>query len=155
MRVGTKGRYAAVALIDIIRHSHKGPVALGEVAQRQRISLSYLEQLFAMLRRAGIVIASRGPGGGYRVQRPAEDIALAEVFRAVEDAANPAESGRDWTEGPGSHVWASLDQHIAAFLEKVSLADAARFEERARLADRQVERTVERPAALSASLNMA
>jgi len=151
MRVGTKGRYAAVALIDIIRHSHKGPVALGEVAQRQRISLSYLEQLFAMLRRAGLVVASRGPGGGYRVHRPAEDIALAEVFRAVEDVANPGESGRDWADGPGSHVWASLDQHIAAFLEKVSLADAARFEERIRPA----ERAIERPAALSASLNLA
>ncbi|OYW59406.1 MAG: hypothetical protein B7Z40_21695, partial [Bosea sp. 12-68-7] len=63
MRVGTKGRYAVVALVDVALNGEKGPVALGEVAHRQQISLSYLEQLFAMLRRAGLVVASRGPGG--------------------------------------------------------------------------------------------
>jgi Rrf2 family iron-sulfur cluster assembly transcriptional regulator len=126
MRVGTKGRYAVVALIDIANHSKKGPVALGEVAQRQQISLSYLEQLFAMLRRAGLVVASRGPGGGYRIQRPAEEIALMDVFRAVEDGSSPGEGSRNWAAGPGAGVWADLDEHITGFLEQRTLADAAR-----------------------------
>jgi Rrf2 family iron-sulfur cluster assembly transcriptional regulator len=121
MRVGTKGRYAVVAMVDIVRNSQKGPVALGEVAQRQQISLSYLEQLFAMLRRAGLV----GPGGGYRIQRPADEITLMEVFRAVEDGSSPGEGSRNWAVGPGANVWAELDEHIAGFLERRTLADAA------------------------------
>lgn len=125
MRVGTKGRYAVVALVDIVNHSKKGPVALGEVAQRQQISLSYLEQLFAMLRRAGLVVASRGPGGGYRLQRPAEEIALVDVFRAVEDGSSQSEGGRNWSAGPGAHIWAALDEHISGFLERRTLAEAA------------------------------
>jgi len=125
MRVGTKGRYAVVALVDVALNGEKGPVALGEVAQRQQISLSYLEQLFAMLRRAGLVIASRGPGGGYRLQRPASEISLADVFAAVEDGSGPVEGGRDWIAGPAAHVWAGLDQHIAGFLKTLTLADAA------------------------------
>ncbi len=126
MRIGTKGRYAVVALIDVALNGEKGPVALGEVALRQHISLSYLEQLFAMLRRAGLVMASRGPGGGYRLQRPAAEIALADVFQAVEDGSGQAEGGRDWLAGPGAHVWTGLDQHIANFLRTLTLADAAR-----------------------------
>jgi Rrf2 family protein len=125
MRVGTKGRYAVVAMVDIVRNSQKGPVALGEVAQRQQISLSYLEQLFAMLRRAGLVVASRGPGGGYRIQRPADEITLMEVFRAVEDGSSPGEGSRNWAVGPGANVWAELDEHISGFLERRTLADAA------------------------------
>jgi Rrf2 family iron-sulfur cluster assembly transcriptional regulator len=130
MRVGTKGRYAVVALVDIVHHSEKRPVALGEVAQRQQISLSYLEQLFAMLRRAGLVVASRGPGGGYRLQRPPVDISLAEVFQAVEDASGQLsggqpDGGRDWLAGAAAGVWAGLDQQIETYLRKVTLAEAA------------------------------
>jgi Rrf2 family iron-sulfur cluster assembly transcriptional regulator len=125
MRVGTKGRYAVVALVDVALNGEKGPVALGEVAQRQQISLSYLEQLFAMLRRAGLVVASRGPGGGYRLQRPANEISLAEVFGAVEEGSGQAEGGRDWSAGPAAQVWAGLDQQIAAYLSTLTLADAA------------------------------
>ena len=128
MRVGTKGRYAVVALVDVALNSGKGPVALGEVAQRQQISLSYLEQLFAMLRRAGLVVASRGPGGGSRLQRPAAEISLADVFGAVEEPSGHSEGGRDWFAGPAAHVWAGLDEHIAGFLRTLTLADAARGE---------------------------
>lgn len=135
MRLGTKGRYAVVAMIDIVRNGQKGPVSLGEVAQRQQISLSYLEQLFAMLRRAGLVVASRGPGGGYRVQRPASEITLGEVFRAVAETSGQVEGGRDWAAGPGAHVWAALDNHINDFLGTVSLADAAREQGLAKAAD--------------------
>jgi Rrf2 family transcriptional regulator, iron-sulfur cluster assembly transcription factor len=125
MRVSSKGRYAVVALLDVAQNSAIRPASLADVATRQKISLSYLEQLFAHLRRAGLVGASRGPGGGYRLQRPAAEINVAEVFQAVEDVANsPAEgSSRDWTDGPAADLWAALDDHISRFLEKTSLAD--------------------------------
>lgn len=126
MRVGSKGRYAVIALIDVASHASARPVALGEVAERQQISLSYLEQLFAMLRRAGLVVSSRGPGGGYRLQRPAGEISVGEVFRAVEETGNASEPGRDWTAGGGvaASLWTALDEHIREFLEGVTLADA-------------------------------
>ena len=124
MRVGSKGRYAVIALLDVAGNSASRPVALAEVAERQQISLSYLEQLFAMLRRAGLVVSSRGPGGGYRLQRPAGDITVGEVFRAVEETGN-AEQGRDWV-GAGhasAGLWIALDGHIRDFLEGVTLQD--------------------------------
>jgi Rrf2 family iron-sulfur cluster assembly transcriptional regulator len=126
MRVSSKGRYAVVALVDVARKSGNKPVSLADVAARQRISLSYLEQLFALLRRANLVAASRGPGGGYRLQRPAGEITVADVFRAVEDGSggSPAEGGpRDWSEGPASGLWAALDAHVERFLEQASLEE--------------------------------
>jgi Rrf2 family iron-sulfur cluster assembly transcriptional regulator len=111
-----------IALVDVAGHSGSRPVSLADVAERQSVSLSYLEQLFAMLRRAGLVTASRGPGGGYRLQRPAADIRIADVFQAVEEppAGEPA---RDWTIGPTAALWTALDDQIAGFLQGVSLAD--------------------------------
>ena len=125
MRVSSKGRYAVVALVDVAQNSSVRPASLADVAQRQKISLSYLEQLFAHLRRAGLVAASRGPGGGYRLQRPAAEISVADVFQAVEDVAStPSEGGaRDWSEGPAAELWAALDGHISRFLAKTSLAE--------------------------------
>ena len=125
MRVSSKGRYAVVALLDVAQNSAVRPASLADVATRQKISLSYLEQLFAHLRRAGLVGASRGPGGGYRLQRSAAEISVADVFQAVEDVANvPSEPGtRDWSEGPAAELWTALDEHISRFLEKTSLAE--------------------------------
>lgn len=125
MRVGSKGRYAVIALVDVAQNAGARPVALAEVAERQQISLSYLEQLFAMLRRSGLVVSSRGPGGGYRLGREAGEISVGEVFRAVEETGNASEGGRDWTSGSGATVslWAALDDHIREFLEAVSVAD--------------------------------
>ena len=122
MRVGSKGRYAVIALIDVAKHSEKGPVALAEVAERQKISLSYLEQLFSMLRRNSLVVSSRGPGGGYRLQRAADDISIGEVFRAVEETGS---AERDWPGATGvtAGLWAALDTHIRDFLEGVTVAD--------------------------------
>lgn len=124
MRVSSKGRYAVVALLDVAQNSSIRPASLADVASRQKISLSYLEQLFAHLRRAGLVGASRGPGGGYRLQRPASEISVADVFQAVEDVANtPSEgSARDWSDGPAADLWTGLDAHIYRFLAKTSLA---------------------------------
>jgi Rrf2 family iron-sulfur cluster assembly transcriptional regulator len=121
MRVGSKGRYAVIALLDVAQNSGGGPVPLADVAQRQKISLSYLEQLFAMLRRGNVVISSRGPGGGYRLLRGAGAITIGEVFRAVEDPA----SDRDWPRmgETASRLWSALDEHIRDFLESVTVAD--------------------------------
>jgi Rrf2 family iron-sulfur cluster assembly transcriptional regulator len=124
MRMSSKGRYAVVAILDVAENAGARPVSLADVAVRQRISLSYLEQLFALLRRAGLVAASRGPGGGYRLQRPAGEITVGQVFRAVEDGASNGDKGtRDWSEGPSAGLWEALDAHIDRFLAKVSLAD--------------------------------
>jgi len=124
MRMSSKGRYAIVAVLDVAGNAGAKPVSLADVAVRQRISLSYLEQLFAMLRRAGLVAASRGPGGGYRLQRPAGEITIGQVFQAVEDATTSTENGaRDWSEGPAAGLWDALDTHIQRFLERVTLAD--------------------------------
>jgi Rrf2 family transcriptional regulator, iron-sulfur cluster assembly transcription factor len=122
MRVGSKGRYAVIALIDVARNSDFGPVPLAEVAERQKISLSYLEQLFAMLRRSGLVVSSRGPGGGYRLQRPSAEVSIGEVFRAVEETGG---HDRDWPGMTGitSSLWSALDDHIRDFLESVSVSD--------------------------------
>jgi len=124
MRMSSKGRYAVVAVLDVAANGGVKPVSLADVAVRQRISLSYLEQLFAMLRRAGLVAASRGPGGGYRLQRPAGEITVGQVFQAVEDGGNSNDNGsRDWTEGPAAGLWQALDAHIDRFLETVTLED--------------------------------
>lgn len=137
MRVGSKGRYAVVALVDVAENSSSRPVALADVANRQRISLSYLEQLFALLRRAGLVQASRGPGGGYRLQRAAADISVGEVFRAVaEPGSAAADNGRDWALGPAAGLWAALDRHVEQFLEQATLADLLVEKAGGRLADR-------------------
>ena len=124
MRMSSKGRYAVVAVLDVAGNAGVKPVSLADVAVRQRISLSYLEQLFAMLRRAGLVAASRGPGGGYRLQRPAGEITVGQVFQAVDDPGASTENGaRDWSEGPAAGLWDALDAHIERFLERVTLAD--------------------------------
>lgn len=123
MRVGSKGRYAVIALVDVATNSASRPVALAEVAERQQISLSYLEQLFAMLRKSGLVLSSRGPGGGYRLQRSANDITVGEVFRAVEETGNAENNGRDWTGGATASLWSALDHHIRDFLESVAISD--------------------------------
>ena len=123
VRVGSKGRYALAALVDVAHHSGRGPVPLADVAGRQRISLSYLEQLFAMLRRNQLVVSSRGPGGGYRLQRPPDAIRIDEVFRAVEETENG--QNRGWA-GDGATIaalWAALDEHVQHFLEGVTIGD--------------------------------
>lgn len=137
MRVGSKGRYAVIALLDVAANSRARPVALAEVAERQEISLSYLEQLFAMLRRASLVVSSRGPGGGYKLQRPSEDITVGEVFRAVEESGN-ADHGRDWMGGGhiSAGLWIALDAHIRDFLEGVTLADVINGKVNAGIPDR-------------------
>ena len=84
MKLSTKGRYAVMALVDLTSYSKGQPLALAEIAERQEISLSYLEQLFAKLRRGGLVKSVRGPGGGYLLAQPAEETRISDIFLAVE-----------------------------------------------------------------------
>ena len=93
MRLTTKGRYAVTAMIDLAIHEHGGPVVLTDIAEHQRISLSYLEQLFAKLRRRDLVLGTRGPGGGYRLAQPAGSITIAQIIAAVDESVDVTRCG--------------------------------------------------------------
>ncbi len=130
MRLGTRGRYAVMAMTDLARHGRERAVALAEIAGRQEISQAYLEQLFAALRRSGLVASVRGPGGGYRLGRPAEAISVADVARAVDEplAATRCDGVATGCLGGGERcatheLWDALGEHISDFLAGVSLAD--------------------------------
>src|SRR5579872_7281912 len=136
MRLSTKGRYAVMAMADLAGHaaeSHEQPkpVALADIAERQDISLSYLEQLFAKLRRGGLVTSVRGPGGGYRLSRPSGDVRIADIIVAVDEpiAATRCKTGsaKGCTKSGARCVthdlWEELGQQIHVFLSSVSLAD--------------------------------
>ena len=131
MRLSTKGRYAVMAMADLARREAgaERAVALAEIAQRQEISLSYLEQLFARLRRKGLVMSARGPGGGYRLARSAEATTIAEIVHAVDEPLRATRCGH----GKGcmqkgerclTHdLWEDLGHRIEDYLASVSLAD--------------------------------
>jgi len=131
MRLSTKGRYAVTAMVDIAQHSRGNPVALNETAQRQSISLSYLEQLFSKLRRAGLVTSVRGPGGGYKLSRDGDQIRISEIILAVDMAFGPNGigngSGGTKAAGPeqliANDLWTELDGVIAGFLDSVTVGD--------------------------------
>ena len=132
MRLSTKGRYAVMAMADLARNGADRAVSLAEIATRQEISLSYLEQLFARLRKSGLVKSVRGPGGGYRLAREACETAVAEIVLAVDE---PIRATR--CVGAGSpkgcmikgercithHLWEDLGQEIHRYLASVSLED--------------------------------
>jgi Rrf2 family iron-sulfur cluster assembly transcriptional regulator len=130
MRLSTKGRYAVMAMTDLARHGSERAVSLAEIAARQQISLSYLEQLFARLRRAGVVKSVRGPGGGYRLALPAQDTSIATIVVAVDE---PLRATRCTASlggcMPGGErclthdLWEELGHQIELFLAGVSLAD--------------------------------
>ena len=128
MRLTTKGRFAVTAMIDLALREHSGPVALAAISARQQISLSYLEQLFGKLRRHELVESTRGPGGGYSLGRKAEDITVADIIVAVDEAIDDTgcgggencmgdESGRCMTHD----LWASLNAKMLEYLNSISL----------------------------------
>lgn len=131
MKLTTKGRYAVMAMADLARHSTGSPVALAEIADRQEISLSYLEQLFAKLRRSDLVKSVRGPGGGYLLSREADDIRISDVILAVDEPikATRCELGspRGCMTSAGRCIthdlWEGLSHHIQLYLGSVSLGD--------------------------------
>ncbi|HKI73804.1 MAG TPA: Rrf2 family transcriptional regulator [Pseudomonadales bacterium] len=116
------------ALLDIALNQHEGPVCLPDIADRQEISLSYLEQLFARLRREGLVSSSRGRGGGYRLGLPADDLSIASIVDALGEGIDTTrcrgksncQQGRTCLS---HHLWMDLSGHIHDFLEGISLAD--------------------------------
>ena len=133
MKLSTKGRYAVTALSDIAMHGAKGPVPLADIAERQDISLAYLEQLFVRLRRGGLVTSIRGPGGGYRLARSAGQTSIADVMTAVDERLNAMGCGGRYADGMGcgksqeaclTHaLWEQLSAHVHVFLSKISIAD--------------------------------
>jgi Rrf2 family iron-sulfur cluster assembly transcriptional regulator len=124
MRLTTKGRYAVVAMVDIAANCCGKPITLAEIAERQSISLSYLEQLFCKLRKKGLVQSARGPGGGYRLARDPGATRIADIVMAVDEpmlgCGEPADPGRG---DPTDRLWLALGREIERFLGSVSLAD--------------------------------
>lgn len=120
MRMSTKSRFAVQAMIDLTLRERAGPVALAQIASRQGVSLSYLEQLFSRLRRAGLVESTRGPGGGYTLGRRATDISAAEIVSAVEDD-EPAASEEGSRMQLTRDLWAELDTVMLRHLATVAL----------------------------------
>ena len=128
MRLTTKGRYAVTAMLDLSINSTNGPVNLGDISRRQDISLSYLEQLFAKLRRRKLVSSVRGPGGGYRLGRSDKDIHVAEIIDAVSESLDTTKCrGKgDCQQGETClthYLWQDLSDQIHEFLSNISLAD--------------------------------
>ena len=130
MRLTTKGRFAVTAMVDLTQRGGKGPVTLAAISERQKISLSYLEQLFAKLRKNDVVASVRGPGGGYCLSRPASKISIAEIVVAVDeplDATNCDRQGNCKDGQPCSthELWLGLSDKIYEYLQQVNLQQLA------------------------------
>lgn len=131
MKLSTKGRYAMVALADIALQPAGGLVTLSEISKRQDISLPYLEQLFVKLRRAGLVESVRGPGGGYRLARPAHEIRVVDVLGAVDETVDAMHKGAGASgalsgskaQSVTNRLWQSLSAHVYVFLHQARLSD--------------------------------
>ncbi len=130
MRLSTKGRYAVTAMMELALNKDKGPVTLAEISHSQGISLSYLEQLFARMRRDGLVVGVRGPGGGYRLARPAEEISVAQIITAVDEGTAQGQSlgtgGADDDRCLTHDLWVDLSRQIYDFLNGITLEQMAR-----------------------------
>jgi Rrf2 family iron-sulfur cluster assembly transcriptional regulator len=131
MKLSTKGRYAMVALADLALQGEAGHVALAALSKRQDISLPYLEQLFVKLRRAGLVEAVRGPGGGYRLARSPDAIRIAEVMEAVEETVDAMHTGAGASgavsgtraQSLTNRLWEGLSAQVYVFLHQTRLSD--------------------------------
>ncbi len=131
MKLSTKGRYAMVALADIALQPGDALVTLGDIAERQSISLPYLEQLFVKLRRAQLVASVRGPGGGYRLARPASEIRVVDILAAVDETVDAMHKGAGASGGSSgsraqsltNRLWEGLSAHVYVFLHQTRLSD--------------------------------
>ncbi len=145
MRLTTKGRYAVTAMLDLALHEGGGPVSLSDISGRQEISLSYLEQLFARLRRSGLVSSVRGPGGGYRLQRPGAEISVASIIDAVNESyeatACQGKGGCQQGEICLTHtLWNDLSEQIHSFLNGITLGELVARSDVQQVSRRQHER---------------
>ncbi len=131
MKLSTKGRYAVMAIVDLAEQSNGSPVSLADVAERQEISLSYLEQLFSKLRRFGLVKSVRGPGGGYMLARPANELRVCDIVLAVDEPLRATRCTPGSPEGcrvnkdrcATHELWETLGNRIFDFLNSVTIAD--------------------------------
>jgi Rrf2 family transcriptional regulator, iron-sulfur cluster assembly transcription factor len=134
MKLSTKGRYAMIALTDLAAQGPDRLVSLSEIAERQDISLAYLEQLFVKLRRAEIVDSVRGPGGGYRLARPIEQIRISEILAAVDETMDALARGAGASGGSGGtreqvladKLWEQLSANVYVMLHQTRLGDVVK-----------------------------
>ena len=131
MRLSTKGRYAVTAMLDLALNGETGPVTLADISENQGISLSYLEQLFAALRSKGLVRGVRGPGGGYYLGRPADEISISNIICAVDEwveftRCNGKQNCLDGKRCLTHSLWDDLSQQIYMFLSEITLAELVR-----------------------------
>jgi len=146
MRLTTKGRYAVTAMLDLALRAESGPVSLADISGRQDISLSYLEQLFAKLRRNDLVSSVRGPGGGYRLSRNGAEIFVAQIIDAVNETVDATGCGRTSNCQQGEvclthHLWSDLSDQIHGFLSNISLANLVEQREVQNVSARQEKRS--------------
>lgn len=146
MKLTTKGRYAVTAMLDLALHYVRGAVTLADIARRQGISLSYLEQLFARLRRHGLVDSTRGPGGGYNLAKDPEQISIAQIIVVINENIDATRCGGerncDDDEICLTHsLWEKLSERIYEFLDGITLADLVAREHVRDVAQRQEDRT--------------
>lgn len=139
MKLTTKGRYAVTAMLDLALHSVRNPITLSDISDRQSLSLSYLEQLFARLKRNNLVASTRGPGGGYQLAKAPEEINVAEVILAVDEPidATGCQGTEDCQKGSiclAHNLWLGLSESIYDYLNKISLAEVISQQEIRRLA---------------------
>ena len=144
MRLTTKGRYAVTAMLDLALNAQKGPVNLSDISERQSISVSYLEQLFAKLRKSALVSSVRGPGGGYQLARTAGDIYVAQIIDAVNEIHDLASPGLACVaaqqEALTQALWDELSHQIHDFLSAITLAELVRRGDVQRVSRRQDDR---------------
>lgn len=126
MRLTTKGRFAVTAMVDLAICGGNGPVTLASISERQKISLSYLEQLFGKLRKHDVVASVRGPGGGYCLSRPANKISMSDIIVAVDESLDASQchgmgNCHDGKPCITHNLWMGLNATISSYLDSVSL----------------------------------
>ena len=144
MRLTTKGRYAVTAMLDLALHATKSPVSLADISDRQSISVSYLEQLFAKLRKRGLVLSVRGPGGGYQLAAPPKTVFVAQIIDAVGESVDATRCGGQGDCQQGAtclthELWSDLTTQIHTFLANISLQELLDRREVQAVAIRQSE----------------
>lgn len=145
MRLTTKGRYAVTAMLDLSLNYEVGAITLADISERQGISLSYLEQLFARLRKQGLVSSSRGPGGGYRLSRAADKITVLDVISAVDEKVDTTQcegkhNCHNGEEACLSHeLWQSLSDQIRLYLSGITLAEVVDNHQKQKAASKVIQ----------------
>jgi len=151
MRLTTKGRFAVTAMVDLAMRQTRGPVTLAAISERQRISLSYLEQLFGKLRRHKLVNSVRGPGGGYNLAQPMQDVSVADIICAVDEPLDATQCGGkenclDDKRCMTHDLWATLNAKMYDYLSSVTLADLVAHQSGKHVAVLHDWRAAEQPA---------